>query len=103
MPEIRVKPEEGQWVIINKQWFDHNSLIAQYFPDMKPMTPYQILNIDTLEGTERWGITSLVEYFSEEDGGNKVFDIADIPELSDYYCLLDEDDSYKVLAENPYD
>lgn len=86
------KPEIDDVFIINKKYFTHNILITQYYPDMASSKPYQILDIKMLTD-ELWGITKFKDIETD-----KVFDIDEFEELSDYWCFLDEEDSFRVIA-----
>ncbi|EQA7786745.1 hypothetical protein ACX818_001339 [Acinetobacter baumannii] len=88
---IRTKPNEGDTIIINKKYFDDNILIAQYFPNLVHGKPFEIVKIVILID-DIWGISSL----RDTDTG-EVMDISTVDELKDYWCILDADDSYRVV------
>lgn len=92
---IRIKPTPGDVVLINKKYFVDNAFIDQYFDTLKAGVPYIVENVDTLEDNPLvWGITKL----SNPETGD-VIDIESVPELSDYWCLLTEGDSYRVVPQ----
>lgn len=87
------KPSIGDMVLINKKYFEDNILIAQYFPGLKPGVPYSIKHI-TILIDDVWGIDQLQNIETGE-----IIDISTVPELNDYWCLLDADDSYRVIPQ----
>lgn len=88
---IRIKPSVGNTVIINKKYFEDNIFITQFFPNLKPAVPYTIENV-TILVDDIWGIDKLK---NPETG--EVFDIGAISTLKDYWCILDANDSYRVV------
>jgi hypothetical protein len=87
------KPKIGDIVLINKQYFEHNVLISQYFPELKPGVPYTIKSIAILID-DIWGIDKL-----ENTETGEIVDISTVDELKDYWCLLDADDSYRIIPQ----
>ncbi|CAL1777926.1 hypothetical protein BRC2024_PQPTKSFJ_CDS_0180 [Tegunavirus sp. BRC001] len=88
---IRIMPSVGNTIIINKKFFDDNAFITQYFPGLKPATPYLIENV-TILINDIWGIDKLK---NPETG--EIIDITAEPKLADYWCILDANDSYRVI------
>ncbi|AXY82787.1 hypothetical protein KARL1_168 [Acinetobacter phage KARL-1] len=89
---IRVKPSIDNTVIINKKYFDDNVFIAQYFPELKPGIPYTVESV-TILIDDIWGIDKLK---NTETG--EIIDISTVEDLKDYWCILDADDSYRVIG-----
>lgn len=87
---VKTKPNVGETIIINEKYFNQNALITQYFQNLKPGLPYEILKISELSDS-LWGI-SIIK--SVETG--EIFDISNILE-GRYWCLLDQYDSYRVI------
>ncbi len=90
---IRIMPSVGDTILINAVYFDHNILFSQYFESLKPATPYFIESLAFLEGDSTvWGIDKLKDAETGE-----IIDISTVPELSGFWCLLDANDSYRVI------
>lgn len=91
---IRVKPTEGQLMIIGKSWFTVNEFFAQYFPEIKPSKVYKILkvSVEDPDFPDDWGISAIQDITTEE-----IFDIANVPELDDYWALFDKDDNIRTV------
>lgn len=92
---IRVKPEVGQLIIINKSWFEDNAFFAQFMQNIKPGKVYEITRIEILEDEypDEWGIAGIKCIETDES-----FDIKDHDELNDYWCVFDRDDAIRIVA-----
>lgn len=88
-------PVIGDMILINKKYFEDNAFVAQYFPNLKPGVPYIVDSVKNLSGTP---LGFGVDILSEPNSG-EVFDINQIPELDDYWCLIDSGDSYRVVPQ----
>lgn len=91
---IRVKPDVGQFVVVNKKWFETNTFFIQFLENLKSGKVYKILKIDVLgeEYPDEWGISSVQDIETLE-----IFDIRNYPELNDYWCIFDKEDEIKIV------
>lgn len=87
---IRIKPVVGQKMTINNSWFNDNEYISYYIGDLKANVVYEIMEVKELD--DKWGISKIVDVETLE-----VFDISQPPELVDFWCLFDADDSIRIL------
>ncbi|ADG60021.1 hypothetical protein Acj9p121 [Acinetobacter phage Acj9] len=83
----------GDIIVLPKSFFDANRFITQYFPLMKPGVFLQIKKISNfVDGLT--GVSVLQDIESTE-----VFDISKVPELADYWCILDSSDNFRVIPQ----
>lgn len=91
----RIKPVVGQKMIINRVWFEPNEFMVQFMKTLQPARVYEILNVVEqvfVDGIPSWGITKIRDVITDE-----IFDIKDHPELDDYWCMFDSDDSIRIV------
>ena len=90
---IRIKPDVGQHLIINKAWMDPNQFFVQSMPNLTPGKVYEILEVDTLDGhPDEWGIVSIKDIETQE-----IFDVNNFEALEEYWCLFDKNDSIRLV------
>lgn len=84
------QPNIGSQITVGKSYFGSNVLIAQYFPLLAPNIVYEVLEMDNVGG--EWGITKLKIVDTDD-----IIDINEIEALGDYWCLIDSQDSIRII------
>ena len=91
---VKQKPSIGDIVIINREYFSENILISQYFENLKPSVQYEVIKIVDGYSPLMWGISVLRNLDTGE-----IIDIESIDQLKDYWCILLNTDSFRIVPQ----
>lgn len=85
------KANVGDEIVISKAYFENSRYISQFLPKLLPQRVYEIVEVQE-PFQDAWGISILKDVETSE-----ILDISKVPELENYWCILDSEDPFRVI------